>query len=154
MLMTLLWEPMPRLRRRRLSGSIWGTYELCWTAYSGKKLVASITKCRFFVKEVDFCGHVLGGGKRRPSPGKLMPLEKWAPPKTVSALRGFLGFTNFYSAYVPNYAELAAPLQEKLKLNRVDGNKGSKKPVYLSPEDLRDFEKLKAKLLGCCSSTL
>ena len=78
-------------------------------------LVADRKKCQFFVKEIEFCGHILGGGKRRPSPGKLMALEKWEEPKTVTALRGFLGFTNYYSTYVPNYADLAAPLMDKLK---------------------------------------
>ena len=58
------------------------------------RLVANKKKCRYFVREVEFCGHILGGGKRRPAPGKLMALEKWEEPKTVTALRGFLGFTN------------------------------------------------------------
>ena len=34
------------------------------------KLIVDITKCRLFVPEVEFCGHILGGGKRRPAPGK------------------------------------------------------------------------------------
>ena len=38
------------------------------------KMVADIKKCKFFVKEVEFCGHILGRGRRRPSPGKLMAL--------------------------------------------------------------------------------
>jgi hypothetical protein len=41
------------------------------------KLVADQKKCKFFVKDVEFCGHILGGGKGKPSPGKLMALEKW-----------------------------------------------------------------------------
>ena len=64
------------------------------------RLVADINKCQFFVKEVEICGHILGGGRRRPAPGKLLALEKWEAPKTVTALRGFLGFTNYYSSYV------------------------------------------------------
>jgi len=40
------------------------------------KMVADARKCKFFVEEVEFCGHILGKGKRRPAPGKLMPLEK------------------------------------------------------------------------------
>ena len=31
----------------------------------------------FFYPEVKFCGHILGGGTRRPEPGKLMAIEKW-----------------------------------------------------------------------------
>ena len=96
------------------------------------KLVADIKKCQFFVPEVEFCGHILGDGKRRPAPGKLMALEKWEEPKTVTALRGFLGFTNYYSTYVEDYATMAAPLMEKLKLNKRDGKKAAR---YRSSSD-------------------
>ena len=99
------------------------------------RLVADKKKCQFFVREVEFCGHILGGGKRRPAPGKLMALEKWEEPKTVTALRGFLGFTNYYSSYVPNYAALAAPLMEKLKVSKTEGKKGSRAAVHFGPEE-------------------
>ena len=32
------------------------------------RLVADKKKCQFFVREIGFCGHTLGGGKRRPAP--------------------------------------------------------------------------------------
>jgi hypothetical protein len=38
------------------------------------KLVVDISKCRLFVPEVEFCGHILGGGVRRPAPGKLLAI--------------------------------------------------------------------------------
>ena len=53
------------------------------------KLVADQKKCKFFVKEVEFCGHILGGGKRRPAPGKLMALEKWEPPEPAQHREDF-----------------------------------------------------------------
>ena len=38
-----------------------------------KKLVWNPKKSHFFVREVEFCGHILSEGQRRPAPGKLMP---------------------------------------------------------------------------------
>ena len=111
------------------------------------RLVAD-TKCRWFSPTVVFCGHVLGEGKRRPEPGKLMALEMWEPPGTVTALRGFLGFTNYYSAYIPNYAELAADLMEKLKVGRVEGKKGSRTKVNLGAKEIASFEAIKQTLLS------
>jgi hypothetical protein len=64
------------------------------------KLVVDIKKCHFFVPEVEFCGHILGGGRRRPAPGKLMAIEKWEVPDTITKLRSFLGFTHYYNGYV------------------------------------------------------
>jgi hypothetical protein len=59
-----------------------------------QKLVVDINKCKLFVPEVEFCGHILGYGKRRPAPGKLLAIEKWESSRTISQLRSFLGFTN------------------------------------------------------------
>ena len=78
-----------------------------------EQLFADPDKCQFFVREVNFCGHLLGGGTRRPAPGKLMAIEKWERPKNISELRAFLGFTNYYSSYIHMYAEMVARLQEK-----------------------------------------
>ena len=60
------------------------------------RLVCDMAKAQMFVRKVEFCGHVLGGGERTPSPGKLKNLEKWPRPKNVTELRGFLGFCNWY----------------------------------------------------------
>jgi hypothetical protein len=109
-------------------------------------MVVDEKKCKFFVKEVEFCGHILGNGQRRPAPGKLLALEKWEVPKSVTALRGFLGFTNYYSIYVPGYAELAAVLMEKLKVNKQDGKKGSRVRVNFGPEETQAFHAIKERL--------
>jgi len=55
------------------------------------KLVAD-DKIEWFVQEVQFCGHLLGYGKRRPEPGKLRALQGLEPLKTVTALEDSLDF--------------------------------------------------------------
>eukprot|EP00667_Euglena_gracilis_P018132 EG_transcript_19205 len=92
-------------------------------------LVCSPEKSHFFMREVEFCGHVLREGRRSPSLGKLLPVQGWGLPKVVTELRAFLGLTNHYSEYVHHYAEFAAPLMAKLRLNRHDGRKGSQKKL-------------------------
>jgi hypothetical protein len=86
-------------------------------------LIADLKKCYFFVPEVEFCGHIMGGGKRRPAPGTLCAIEKWERPTTISELRAFLGFTNYYNIYIRDYSKLVAPLQDKLKVPRDVGKK-------------------------------
>ena len=107
------------------------------------KLVANPDKCVFFAKEVEFCGHIIGGGKRRPAPGRLMALQKWERPTTITALRSFLGFVNYYASYLDGFAALVAKLQEKLK---VDRKVGSKKTILWDEEDERLFAAIKEKL--------
>ena len=90
-----------------------------------KEWVARFEKCNFFAKEVEFLGHVLKDGQRKPAPGKLLAVEKWELPQTITGLRAFCGFANHYSSYIEKYSELAAPLQDKLRVNRVEDKAGS-----------------------------
>ncbi len=83
----------------------------------------------------------------RPAPGKLLAFEKWELPRMITALRGLLGFCNHHAAYCKNYAELAAPLDEKLKVGKIKGRKRSKEPVERKKEDIEDFETLRKALL-------
>ena len=94
------------------------------------------TKCKLFVPEINFGGHILGGGTRRPAPGKLMAIEKWEVPRTISELRAFLGFTNYYSGYIREYAKVVCRLQEKFKVSRADGKKSKVKGSWDKEDQL------------------
>jgi hypothetical protein len=111
-----------------------------------QKLYVDPRKAHLFMREVEFCGHVLRQGRRSPAPGKLLAIQKWEAPKTVTQLRGFLGLTNYYSGYVKGYAGLAAPLMDLLKVNKADGKKGSQKPLKWGAVEQEAFESLKKAL--------
>ena len=113
---------------------------------AANKLVADPRKAHLFMREVEFCGHVLREGKRTPAPGKLAALQKWERPRTITQLRGFLGLANYYSQYVTNYASLAGPLMELLKVDKVVGKKWSSVPLQWSPALDSCFEALKRAL--------
>ena len=99
-----------------------------------------------FIKEVELYSHILREGRRSPAPGKLLSIQKWELRRTITELRGFLGLTNYYSCYVKNYSAFAAPLMSKLQVGRLDGKKGSIKPVVWDDESKQAFEDLKATL--------
>ena len=111
-------------------------------------MVCKPTKASLFVKEVEFAGHVVGHGQRRPMPGKLASLHHWEKPQTISELRSFMGFCNYYSGYVRMYAELSGPLHNMLQVGKFDGRKGSKKKIAWTPEAEDAFSRLKERLLG------
>ena len=111
-------------------------------------MVCKTTKASLFVKEVEFAGHVVGHGQRRPMPGKLASLHHWEKPQTISELRSFMGFCNYYSGYVRMYAELSGPLHKMLQVGKFDGRKGSKKKLAWTPEAEDAFNRLKERLLG------
>ena len=110
--------------------------------------VADKDKARLLMSRVEFCCHLLGGGKRTPAPGKLSAVQHWQPPPTITALRAFLGLCNYYASYVRMFAQLAAPLQEKLKVPRELGKAGSKHRIDWTPEELKAFDTLKQALVA------
>ena len=111
-------------------------------------MVCKPTKASLFVREVDFAGHVVGHGQRRPMPVKLATLHHWEKPQTISELRSFMGFCNYYSGYVRMYAELSGPLHKMLQVGKFDGRKGNKKKLAWTPEAEDAFSRLKERLLG------
>ena len=110
------------------------------------QLICGPKKGKLFLKSVEFCGSLLDNGTRRPSPGKLVAIQKWKRPETLTELRGFLGCCIFYNTFVPNYAEFAAPLTELLKVGRDTGKAGSKVRVKWTDECEEAFHHLKAAL--------
>ena len=116
------------------------------------QLICGPKKGKFFLESVEFCGSLLRNGTRQPSPGKLLAIQKWKCPETISALRGFSGCCNFYHTFVKDYARYAAPLTELLKIGREAGRAGSKVRVQWTDECDEAFVQLKAAL--CEAATL
>ena len=112
------------------------------------KLTGSSDKATIAVSEVGFAGHVVGNGQRKPIPGKVAAMEHWEKPETVSELRAYLQFCNYYSGYIKMYAEYAAPMTAMLKGNREVTKKGSKKALVWNDESNRAFEGMKQALLS------
>ena len=101
-----------------------------------------------FVTQVEFCGQILSNGTRRPSPGAFMVIAKWPRIETVTQLCSFLGVSNHYHIYILNYANVAAPLQELLKVGKQAGRNGSRVKVHWCQEHDVAFQALKDAVCG------
>ena len=66
----------------------------------------------FGVTEILYLGHLLTGTSISPDPKKLEAVESWPTPQTVTQVRSFLGFTNYFRRFIQGYADLASPLDE------------------------------------------
>ncbi|XP_019423049.1 PREDICTED: uncharacterized protein LOC109332519 [Lupinus angustifolius] len=78
---------------------------------------AKLSKCVFGVASVTYLGHIITAADVQPDSDKIKAVLDWPTPKSLTALRGFLGLTGFYRKFVQNYASLAAPLTDLLKQN-------------------------------------
>ena len=65
--------------------------------------------------ELTCLGHTVNAAGRKPDVKKTIAISALADPSSVSELATFLGMTNFYSEYIPNYATITYPLNELRK---------------------------------------
>ena len=74
-----------------------------------------LSKCVFLSRRTKFLGVDVSARGIHTSESKIAALKKWSPPKSVSEVREFLGFTGYYRKFVPSYANIVAPLTALMK---------------------------------------
>jgi len=79
------------------------------------KLYAKFEKCEFGVAEVDFLEHRITQEGLKMDDHKVKAILDWEPPRTVPALRSFLGLASYYCKFIKNFAKIATPLTNFLK---------------------------------------
>jgi len=57
------------------------------------QLYAKRSKCMFGCPEIDYLGHIISAEGVKANYAKLRAMVEWPIPKTLKALRGFLGLT-------------------------------------------------------------
>jgi hypothetical protein len=79
------------------------------------KLYAKLEKCKFEVTEMDFLGHRITQEGLKIDDHKVKAILDWEPPKSVLALKSFLGLASYYYKFIKNFAKMATPLTNILK---------------------------------------
>ena len=72
----------------------------------------NFSKSKFFESKVEFLGHEISDNGISPSKTKTQDLINAKIPETITELRSFLGFVNYYRKFVPNMSTLLHPLYE------------------------------------------
>ena len=81
-------------------------------------LTLNLGKCHWAQKEIVYVGHLVGGGKHRPDPAKLLPILELKPPETKKQLRQVLGVLGFYRSYISGFADLSKCLTDLTSKNK------------------------------------
>ena len=76
-----------------------------------------LEKCQFTSSEVEYLGMIVKPGHLIMDPVKLDGITSWPTPTKVKEVWSFLGFTNFYHHFIPDYSTMACPLLNLTKKN-------------------------------------
>ncbi|KAJ0666882.1 putative nucleotidyltransferase, Ribonuclease H [Helianthus annuus] len=110
-----------------------------------EQLYAKFSKCEFWLKEVQFLGHIVNDKGIHVDPSKIEAVKNWNVPTTPTEIRSFLGLAGYYRRFISNFSKIAVPLTSLT-------HKG--KPFEWGPKQEEAFQILKQKLCDAPILTL
>ncbi|GJX43408.1 putative reverse transcriptase domain-containing protein [Tanacetum coccineum] len=72
-----------------------------------EKLYAKFSKCEFWLREVQFLGHVINGNRIHIDLSMIEAVKNWKAPRTQFAVRSFLGLAGYYHRFIENFSKIA-----------------------------------------------
>ena len=63
---------------------------------------------------MQYLGHVISEDGVAVDPSKIEAILEWPTPKSVRAVRGFLGLAGYYRKFIRNFGAISAPLNHLL----------------------------------------
>ncbi|XP_055620700.1 uncharacterized protein K02A2.6-like isoform X2 [Toxorhynchites rutilus septentrionalis] len=84
---------------------------------SQANIKVNFKKCKFFVTQLPYLGHLVTDKGLSPSPKKISTISQAKAPTNVAELRAFLGLINFYNKFVPNLSSRLRSLYALLANN-------------------------------------
>ena len=97
-------------------------------------------KCEFFKTKITYLGHIVSSKGIETDPKKVEAVKNWTVPKTVTDVRSFLGFTNYYRRFIRGCANVAKPLNTLIS---GDNTNHKKAPIEWTNKCQVAFDKLK-----------
>jgi hypothetical protein len=79
------------------------------------QLYAKFSKCAFWLKEIQFLGHVLFANGIAVGPSKVKDILEWKSPTTVHQVRSFLELAVYYHIFIPDFSKIVKPITNLLK---------------------------------------
>ncbi|GJT09890.1 putative reverse transcriptase domain-containing protein [Tanacetum coccineum] len=102
-----------------------------------EKLYAKFSKCDFWIRIVQFLGHLIDSQGLHVDPAKIEAVKNWTSPTTPTEIRQFLGLAGYYRRFIKDFSKIAKSLTELTQKNK----------KYIWGEDQETaFQLLKQKL--------
>jgi hypothetical protein len=101
------------------------------------QLYAKFSKCKFWLDQVEFLGHVISKEGIAVNPSKVQLVLDWQAQTNVKEIRCFLGMAGYYRRFIEGFSKIAGPMTKLLRKNT---------PFEWSEKCEESFQELKKKL--------
>jgi hypothetical protein len=79
------------------------------------QLSVKYIKCKFWLSEVPFLGHVISSQDIYVDPSKVRNVLDWKPLRTMHQVHNFLGLAGYYRRFISNFFKITKPITDLLK---------------------------------------
>ncbi|GJX01310.1 putative reverse transcriptase domain-containing protein [Tanacetum coccineum] len=105
--------------------------------FKKEKLYANFSKCDFWIRIVQFLGHLIDSQGLNVDPAKIEAFKNWTSPTTPKKYINLLGLVGYYRRFIKDFSKIAKYLTELTQKN--------KKYIWGEDQELV-FQLLKQKL--------
>nr|GEV64394.1 hypothetical protein [Tanacetum cinerariifolium] len=75
-----------------------------------EKLYAKFSKCNFWIRTMQFPGHLIDSQGLHVDSAKIEAVKNWASPTTPSKIHQFLGLVGYYRRFIKDFSKIAKSL--------------------------------------------
>ena len=79
------------------------------------QLYTKFSKCKFWLTEVRFLGHVMSASGVSVDPEKVKAVMSWERPKSIFEIGIFLGLVGYYRMFIQDFSRLATPTTKLIR---------------------------------------
>ncbi|GJV97213.1 putative reverse transcriptase domain-containing protein [Tanacetum coccineum] len=83
-----------------------------------EKLYAKFSKCDFWIRIVQFLGHLIDSQGLHVDPAKIEAVKNWTSPTTPTEIHQFLGLASYYRRFIKDFLKIAKSLTELTQKNK------------------------------------
>ena len=113
-----------------------------FSALQDKNIVLNPPKCELAVQQINYLGHTINKHSIKPMKDKIDAILQIQEPRTLAQANRFLGSLGWYRKFLPNFADVAAPIHAVTNLT-----KPNRKKFKWETAQSKAFHKLKEMLI-------
>ncbi|GJS70794.1 putative reverse transcriptase domain-containing protein [Tanacetum coccineum] len=83
-----------------------------------EKLYVKFSMCDFWIRIVQFLGHLIDSQGLHVDPAKIEVVKNWTSPTTPTEIRQFLGLAGYYQRFIKDFSKIAKSLTELTQKNK------------------------------------